>query len=167
MELKLYEISDKYAEIMHEIDNLEDDILDPRSSYQNILDSIEDDFKAKALCVAAFTKNLEAEHEAIDAHIETMQKRKKAIENKIDWLKYYLMHNMQQLGLRDIKNAFINIYIQKSNPSVKCNQEELSDEYLITKTEVKPNKNKIRDDLIQGVFIEGAELIQSEHVRIK
>ena len=69
--MKLYEINQKYLEILDAIENGEI----PVDCIKDTLDSVEGDFETKIDSIVSYVKNLKAEREAIKNEIKTLQAR--------------------------------------------------------------------------------------------
>lgn len=105
--MKLYELAVQFRELQ---DMLEDENVDVEV-IQNTLEGIEFEFTEKVENIAKLIKGLEAEEKAIKEEEERLSKRRKALENKREWLKQYLMENMQKVVKRKSENKpFYSLY---------------------------------------------------------
>lgn len=154
--LKLYEISNKYQ--------IE---LDDPSGY-GFLDSIEDELNIKAVNVAAYIKNLEAELSAIENAITDMKNRESVTYKKICSLKEYLLFNLNKCEIKEIKSAQFDIKVKKCPASVVIiNDSIIDDEYKSIKEVTSIDKNKIKNDILNGVIVDGAEIVYNTRLEIK
>lgn len=155
--MKLYEITEAYNNL-EEIDEAEE-----REKYLNL---IEDGFEEKAENIVKFIKNLEADAKALKDEEKRLAEKRKAKENSIKWLKFYLQNNMKMLDKKKIKAGLFNVNLQKNPPSVNVIDENMiDDEYFVI--ERKLDKKKLKADLKDGKEIMGAELQQGESLRIR
>ena len=122
----------------------------------------------KVISVAAYAKQLDAEAEAIKAAMERMEKRRKAIENRADYLKDYTKVCMEQMGKTKVACPWFNISIQKNPPSVRVYDEEaLPFEYVLEVVNVKVDKAAIKAALSAGVAVSGVKLSNGTRLVIK
>lgn len=162
--MNLYKISNSYQGLMYQLNELEN------ISEENLLelDNIKEDFSNKAINVAAYIKNMEAEESAIKEAIFEMKEREKRISGKIESLKKYLTLNLSNCDITEIKSIQFDIKIKKCPPSVNIiNDSFILDEYKSTKEIVSIDKNKIKNDILNGVIVDGAEIVYNTRLEIK
>lgn len=156
----LYEISTAFQQV-------EDLLTDPefildeegQANLAAAYQSIEMDFHAKAENTVKMIRNFEGQAEMLDAEIKRLQARKKTMENKAEILRASLKGSMEATGIDKIKSALFNISLSKPKAgSVVINipVEELPTEYQ--KVKIEADKTAIKNDLKEGVWIEGVEL---------
>jgi hypothetical protein len=164
--MKLYEISQNYTAALEFFGDLDNDLsLD---TALDTLDAIEGEFEAKVISVAAYTKQLDAEAEAIKAAMERMEKRRKSIEKRAEWLRDYAKHCMEKMDKPKVKCAWFSISIQKNPPSVTVYDEAaLPFEYVAEVTTTKVDKAAIKAALSAGVEVSGAKLSNGTRLVIK
>ena len=164
--MKLYEISQNYLSALEFFGDVDNDMsLD---TALDTFEAIEGDFEQKVISVAAYAKQLEAEAEAIKAAMERMEKRRKAIENRADYLKDYTKVCMEQMGKTKVACPWFNISIQKNPPSVRVYDEAaLPFEYVLEVVNVKVDKAAIKAALSAGVAVSGAKLSNGTRLVIK
>ena len=78
--------------------------------------SLGGELEDKAINVAKFFRNMEATADAIKIAEADMAKRRKALENRVKWLKNYIKENMEISGISDIECPYFKLSIQK-NPA--------------------------------------------------
>ena len=165
--MKLYEINQQYAEALAFFGDVDNDDMSLDTALDTF-EAIEGDFEQKVISVAAYAKQLEAEAEAIKAAMERMEKRRKAIENRADYLKDYTKVCMEQMGKTKVACPWFNISIQKNPPSVRVYDEEaLPFEYVLEVVNVKVDKAAIKAALSAGVAVSGAKLSNGTRLVIK
>ena len=158
--LKLYEISNEYQSLL----NSEEYFVD----IEDKLNQIEDQLNLKAINVAAYIKNMEAEESAIKNAITEMKEREKKVSSKIDSLKSYLLFNLGKCNIQEIKSIQFDIKVKKCPPSVTIlNDDYISEEYKSVKEVISIDKNKIKSDIFNGVIVEGAEITYNNRLEIK
>lgn len=160
----LYEID---QEILDCVDEETGEILDTER-----LDALQMEREAKLEGVALWVKDLKAEAEAVKAEADKLTVRKKALDNKIDGLKNWLLFAMNG---EKLKTARCNVY-QMHSQKVAIEDEgklinllqklEKPDRFLRFK-EPELRKDEIKKALKEGRFIPGASLEETESVVIK
>ena len=157
--MNLYELSVAFQEVQ----NME---LDPEVM-KDTLDSIEDAIENKAENIAKLIRNLESDVSAFKEEEDRLKTKRQSAENKVKWLKTYLEDNMKLTGKIKFKSGMFNFAIQKNPASVNITDERIiPDEFLIPQPP-KVDKNSLKELLKSGVEIPGAELKQTESLRIR
>ena len=165
-DLTLYTIADQY---LQDIQKLQDMDLDEQT-FADTLESLSGDLEVKATNVAMFVRNLEASAESIKAAEKQMAERRKAIEAKAERIRNYLKDNMARTGITKIDCPYFALSLRNSPPAVEViNADEIPAQYFDIPEPPAPvlNKNRLKDDLKNGVIVEGARLIQSSYLQIK
>jgi hypothetical protein len=94
---------------------------------------------------------------SIKERIADLQGRKLSLENRLDNLKQMAFVLLKASGQQKVKLPEFTAYIGASRPSVNITDEAaLSDEYVVIKKQ--PNKTLIKEHILNGVIVEGAEL---------
>jgi hypothetical protein len=156
--MKLYEISEQYADIQKLVES--DDSESMREAIADTMQMVESEFQDKAVAVVSMTMNMEGDIEAINSQIERLQARKKVIQNKIDSFRDYLKMNMESTGISKITCPIFSITLSKPSKVVSITDESLlPDEYVSVKTSVSPDKVKIAAAIKAGIEVEGAQLV--------
>ena len=157
--MNLYELSQNYLAVQ-EMD-LDEDIL------RDTLDSIEEAIEVKAENIAKWIRNLEADKKAFEEEEKRFKEKKQAADNRIKSLKQYLEDNMRLTGKTKFKAGFFSFAIQKNRPSVEVFDEALIPKQFLIEQPVKIDRAEIRELLKQGIKVPGAELKQTEGLRIR
>ena len=160
----LYEID---QDILDCVDIETGEILDPEK-----LDALQMEREQKLEGVALWVKDLKAEAEAVKAEADKLTARKKAVENKIDGLKQWLLY---ALNGEKLKTPRCNVYQTHSQKVVIDDEKALVDmlmtspfgEKLLRVKEPEIDKNALKDSMKQGYEYEFAHLEQTESVVIK
>lgn len=181
---KLFEIS---ADILAIVEQQEE-IPQTTEALELALNSLQIEFQDKALGIAHYILNEEADIDAIDTELERLTKMKQSKENKIKWLKAYLQTQMEIIGKDKIQTPLRKIAIQNNPKSVNITNENiipdaykkftvtLSDSKYLkdvliaapeSKVDMSISKTKIKEALEQGVGVEGAEIVQGKRLVIK
>ena len=160
----LYEIDQA---ILDCVDLETGEILDPEK-----LDALQMEREQKLEGVALWIKDLKAEAEAVKAEADKLTARKKAVENKIDGLKNWLLY---ALNGEKLKTPRCNVYQTHSQKVVIDDEKALVDmlmtspfgEKFLRVKEPEIDKNALKDSMKQGYEYEFAHLEQTESVVIK
>lgn len=155
--MKLYEITDAYLSL-DEAEKTEDVI--------KVLDSIKDEFDKKAENTVKVIRNFEADIQALRDEEKRLADKRKSLEKKKEDLKEYLYFNMVRLKVRKVNAGLFDINIQKNPPSIKILDEAtIPLKYKILTYNL--DKKQLKEDIKNGAEIKGAELVQTEGIRIR
>ena len=164
--LKLYEIEQNYLAALDIFTDPDNEIMP--EVVADTLEAIEGEFELKAVRVAAFAKQMEAEADAIKVVIEGMDKRRKALENRAKWLKDYVKTGMETLGYKKIESPWFVASIQKNPASVDVfDSEAIPEAFKHSVIEIKIDKAAIKTALSSGQNIPGAKLTNGTRLAIK
>ena len=136
------------------------------------LDALQMEREQKLEGVALWVKDLKAEAEAVKAEADKLTARKKALDNKIDSIKAWLL---QALGGEKLKTPRCNVY-QTHSQRVSVTDEAKLIQYLklsddpdmfLRFREPEIRKDEIKKAMKEGEFFPGAALEETESVVIK
>lgn len=157
--MNLYELSQNYLAVQDM--DLDEDTL------RDTLDSIGDAFEDKAENIAKLYRTVEAEEKAFEAEEKRFNAMKKSRANKKQFLKQYLEDNMRLTGKTKFKAGVFSFAIQKNRPSVEVFDEALIPKRFLMEQPVKIDRAGIAELLKAGEEVPGAELKQTEGLRIR
>ena len=157
--MNLYELSLAFQEVQ----NMD---LDPEVM-KDTLDSIEDAIENKAENIAKLIRNLESDVSAYKEEEDRLKTKRQATENKVKWLKTYLEDNMKLTGKTKFKSGMFNFSIQKNPASVNITDERIIPEEFLIQQPPKVDKTSLKEILKRGIEVPGAELKQTEGLRIR
>lgn len=157
--MNLYELSLAFQEVQ----NMD---LDPEVM-KDTLDSIEDAIESKAENIAKLIRNLEFDVSAYKEEEDRLKTKRQATENKVKWLKTYLEDNMKMTGKTKFKSGMFNFAIQKNPASVNITDEKAIPEEFLIQQPPKVDKTSLKEILKRGIEVPGAELKQTEGLRIR
>ena len=160
----LYDID---AAILACVDQETGEIFDPEQ-----LDALQMERAQKLEGVALWIKDLKAEAEAVKAEADKLNARKKAIDNKVESLKTWLLY---ALGGEKLKTARCNVYQTHSQKVVIDDEKAMIDmlmsspfgEKFLRMKEPEIDKNALKDSLKQGYEYEFAHLEETEGLVIR
>lgn len=164
--MKLYQIADQYESILNEAINPETGEINETALMK--LDDIKDDVKEKGIAVASFIKNMEAERNAIEAARKIMAEREARLDREMSWLDGYLKGNMERCGISEISSPYFVVKLKKCPVSVNVMDEDaIPDEYKKVKTTTSIDKAMVKEGILAGIVIPGAELKQNVRLEIR
>lgn len=158
----LYEITENMSNLraLFEAEEIDEQTL------ADTMESLNADMAEKTDGYGAYIADLNAEIEGCKIQIARLTANKKRAESTIDRLKNNLYEAMRAAGQKKIKGALFTARIQKSRASVRVpDAKVIPEEYLIPQ-EPKVDKDAIYKAFKAGEEIAGAELVQTEGVRI-
>jgi len=161
--ISLYEMAQQYEDMKAIAETFEDDT----GIMQEALDNIQDKIDTKAENIAKFIKSLEAERDCFKAERERLEKKERSINNKINWLKNYLLAELQKLNISKVKGKILSLVIKKNPVSVLVKDEKIIPEnYFIINTTRQVSKTAIKEAIENGQVVPGAELTQTISLKI-
>jgi len=163
MNTSLYQISQEYIAGFLALSDMELD----EQTFLDTIDGMTGEFEGKAVNVAKFFGNLDAEASAIKEAESLMARRRRAIESKSARLKEYLKVNMIDTNITKISCPFFEIAIQKAADKVViASESDLPVYFMRVKTTTEPDKIAIKAALKHG-DVPGAYLEHNFTLRIK
>lgn len=159
--MNLYQLTGSYLQVLEMADQFDEEVLN------DTLHSINESIEQKAENTAKLIKSIEAEAEAVGSEIKRLQEMKKAKLNKAKNIKEYLQSEMLKLEKRKIQTPYFNIRIQNNPPSVRVTDESLIGKKYFVEQEPKLDKRSLLKALKEGSPVAGAELQQTESLRIQ
>lgn len=192
--MKLFDIAKEHLELLDKFGEIEISVNEdgePVDSEGNPVDPVEyiaeqenkllealtelkGDFDTKAESVSLYIKELEAGTKLLGESIKNLQSRKKAMENKVEHLKSYLLASMETVGESKIETDKVRISLRNNAPSVFIydekafvNQYKGSRDDLLKYSEPTVNKTAIKEALKSGEDIAGATLESKKTITIK
>ncbi|KRN30306.1 hypothetical protein IV40_GL001894 [Lactobacillus selangorensis] len=130
------------------------------------MDSITDSLEDKAIGYAKVNAQLKADAASLKEEETRLHDRRVAIENKQKLLKEALSQAMIETDQRKFKTPLFSIYIQKNPVKMVISDRDKIDKNYFHNEEVL-DSSALKDDLKAGKQVDGAELQQTESVRIR
>jgi len=161
----LYDID---QEILDCIDMESGEILDSAK-----LDALQMEREEKLEGVALWVKDMRAEAEAVKAEADKLTARKKALDNRIESVKAWLL---EALGGDKLKTARCNVYQMRTQKAVIDDEQALVDMFLTSDAmkekylrikEPEIDKNALKESLKKGIQFEFAHLEETESIVIR
>lgn len=155
--MRLYEITEAYMAL---------DNLDDTEDIKVYLGAIQDEFNDKVENITYVIQDYKTQAKILKDEEKRLAEKRRELENKTVYLTDYIYENMKALNMQKAKAGTFDLKIQKNPKSVKILDEaKIADNYIRVKKEL--DKAKIKEALNNGLIVEGAELIQTEGLRIR
>ena len=161
--MKLYELTQNYLNLQELLENEEI----PKEMITEALDNVGEELEAKAENIAKLIKTLEVDITGYKAEELRLSNKRKSLENRVKSLKEYLDNAMKVTGKIKFKGQLFSFSIQKNPPSVNVIDEKLIPEEYFIPQEPALDKKRLLSDLKSGIKVEGAEVKQTESLRIR
>lgn len=163
--ISLYEIAGEYQLLFQQLAEQEDR---DEQVVRDTLAHLQDQIEVKAINVAAYIKNLEAEAQAIKTAQDNLAQRQKRVNNRIAQLKSYLRDNLKRCGINKVHHPLFSISLVKTPPKLAINDvEQIPADYGCLQQTWILEEQKIKQALKNGTPVPGCELIQHETIRIR
>lgn len=172
MTLKLYELTNQYRLLLDKgVDAETGEIIEINSDELFAhLDEIKESIGDKAGNIGKLYLELQGESKAVVREIDRLEKHKRALLWNADWLKDYLLRELETAGLTEIKRSTIKIAVRTNPPSVNViDIGAIPEEYKrLIPAFYEANKKEITDYYKEtGEIISGTEIIEKRRVDIK
>lgn len=166
--LKLYEIQNNYLVALDLFTDPDVDI--PPEAVADTLEAITGEFEQKAVNVAAFARQMEAEAEAIKAAEERMDRRRKALENRARWLRDYVKIGMEVVGVKKVSSPWFVLAIQNNPAAVEITDPAAVPGEFMRQPEPPPpapDKTAIKAAWASGQPVPGTRLVTGTRLAIR
>lgn len=162
----LYEIAAEYRQTAEKLADL--DL--PPEVVADTLEGISGDLQTKAQNVAMFILSMESTAEAIKKAEANMAARRKAIENRAEHVRQYLLSNMTSCGISKIECPWFKLAVRQNPPSVVIDDAGAIPQNLYVYPEpppAYPDKKAIKAKIDAGEEVPGAHLARGVRLEIK
>ncbi len=166
----LYELTGIHASLM---ELLYDEDVD-QSELITMIEEMEGEIEQKADGYAKIIRNIESDANAIEKELDRLGQRKAVLENRKKFLKQSLEGAMRFVGKTKFKTELFSFNIQKNAPSAFVPDEkeflewaESNRKEFVRYKDPEVNKSELLVALKDGEVIPGAELKQTESLRIR
>ena len=163
----LYELAQQHRELEALADTT-DDL--PPEVIRDTLEALEGTIQQKAISVAAFVANVEANAEMVEGAAKALAARAARMRRRGDQVRAYLLFNLQATGITKIESPEFTIALRNNPESVRlADGVELPEEFLVQQPAPppKPDKKALKDALKAGRLIDGAWLESGQRVEIR
>ena len=131
------------------------------------LEALQAERDAKWESIACYYKNLIADAAAIEAEEKNLKARREAMTNKAERLKGLLTASMQNAQKDKFDTARCAISFRTSTQVIIPDEDKLDAMYMRAKTEYKPDKKLIKENIKAGIKVGGAYLQDVKNIQIK
>lgn len=129
MTTTLYEMTDKYLQVAHELDNPDSD----KETLTNLLNEVQEDIQDKIEAIGKVILSQEADLKVVTDEISRLNARSKTIGNKISWLKEYALQEMVLAKIEKVKREVVTVSVRTNPPSVNViDENSIPDDYRVT-----------------------------------
>ena len=109
----LYQIAATYSDAAERMT----DLGLPEDVIRDTLEGMAGELQEKATSVGQVIRNLESLAQQIEQAERQMRERRKALESRADWLRGYLLANMERTGITVIESPWFRASIRGSSGS--------------------------------------------------
>lgn len=163
MNITLYELAAQYQRDLEYIQNSDID----ENQAAELMGMMQGTIQEKAKNIAAVIRNMETTVDAIAAAEKEMAARRKAIERKTEWMKNYLLQNMERTGISKIESPYFVIALLDNPESLIVESDaDIPKEYW-KQQEPTLDKAGLKKDIQLGLIVPGCKLERKKSVRIK
>lgn len=159
-DLTLYNITNKFAELMDMAENGEL----TEEQYNELGEQLALELQQKGSGIIGYTQNEEALIDAVDMQIKRLQEFKKLKQSKLEKFKQYVKENMERLGITKMDTELGTLSIAKNPMSVEIeNEEEIPKEFKQQVITTKIDKTAIKNHFkATGEIIPGTRIIDDK-----
>jgi hypothetical protein len=165
MSTPLYVIAQEY---MQAANKLMDTDLDEQT-IADTLEGISGDFEQKAIAVAKFIRNLEAEAAAIINAAKDQMDRGHAVQKRADRMRDYMMGYMTATSITEVSCEYFRIRVKLNPPAVQVTDADaipIEFQRYIPES-YAPDKKAIKEAIQKGQDVPGCMLTRSTTLEIK
>ena len=166
MNLTLYELAHDYRAAAEKLSDL--DL--PPEVIEDTLESMSGDLEAKATNTAMVVRNLEATAAAIKEAEKQMAERRKAVENRAERVRDFLLANMVVAGIQKIECPYFKLAVRENPPAVEVYEPGLIPAEFMRQPEPPPpapDKTAIKEAMKAGQDVPGCRLTRGTRLEIK
>lgn len=118
--------------------------------------------------IADVILSLEAEQEKFEKIAKLAKSKADKISKEIDRKKQVIKDAMQELGIKRASGGVVDYFICLNPPKLDVwDESKIPESYWVVKQTKEIDKMKLRQDLINGVEVTGASIIQGTRLAIK
>lgn len=157
--------------LLYELSEIETQILDQLESEEgidkNLYESLKLDEEEKIVSCAKVYRQILSDVQVCEDEKRRLSERKKKLENSAEKLKGLMFEGMKMTDAKKIHRPEFDISIKKNPPSLQIAPDaQIPEEYYKAQAPIL-DKAMLKDDIKNGLKIDGISLIQTERVDIK
>ena len=160
----LYKLADEFVAIAAILadQDLPDDVI------TDTLEGASGDIENKAWNTAALILQFEGEASVIKEAEQRMSARRKSLENRVQWMRDYMLVQLIRTNISEIKSPEFVITVRDNPPKVILDDEDVIPKaFKHSQTITTISKAEIRQSLIDGKTVVGAHLEREKRLSIK
>lgn len=165
-EFKLYELTeeleqayDLFVESADEDGVIPDDVMEAFNKVSAMFDE-------KVAGMGQMIKRIESKIDICKKEEERIYKIRKSFEKKIEYLKSYIINNMQAVGKKKVETLQGKLLLTKSKAVNLLDMGMLNEKFKLSEITIKADKKAIKEAIENGELVEGAELVENTSLRI-
>jgi hypothetical protein len=168
--LSLYHLGKEYQSLLSQLYDPETGEVNEQIDAE--LTALSPTIDNKCIAVASWIESMRSEKASIEFMKQQILKREAAYDKEINKALTYLDNNMKKFGIKEIKCPYFTIKIKTNPYSTDIEDEsQIPERFMrtrvIEKTEIKPDKNAIKEEVLKtGVQIPGALVQQKTKLEI-
>ena len=164
--MKLYELTDAYAELAALLDECESE--EEAAQLWAQMDEVGASIAEKADNYARFLRNKQAEIDGLGKEIERLQKRKRSAENRIEQLREHMKFAMGVSGATEIRTMLGKWTIRRNPPRVEVlDESEIAPEFFEPQPPKLSKSKLLKHWKDTGEIPDGCDVVQSESVQFR
>lgn len=121
----------------------------------------------KADGIYEFLSRAESEGERLKAEVDGLQKRRRSISARMDWVKSNVLAFLQATEQKDLRGEIHKLYRQNNSEAALdiLDEKQIPWRFIDVVVEHKVRKDEVTKALLAGEVITGAKLNRGEHIR--
>jgi hypothetical protein len=165
---RLFQLSESYRKLYEQVDEMLDNeemTDDDLEMFIDTIKSIEDLIEVKIENINKLVKSWQADVDAYKKEEARLEKRRKALENRVKGLKQYAFEMLTNAKINKVEGIY-GARLQKNPPSVLITNETLIASKYKEPQPDKILKSNIMEDLKLKIDVKGAEIApETKHLR--
>lgn len=134
---------------------------------EELIEKIDWAIEVKAAGIALYLDIVERMIEGVDSSIKQLQERKKVLQNRKERLREYTLNALQGNGIKKIECPECTISVNPTAPKTVIDDERMIPIEYWKQREPVLDLARVRQELKEGVIIQGAHLEPQEALFIK
>lgn len=162
--MKLYEIPFSLRKALDDVTyNEETKTVEGLEEYRDLAEEAKDKLENTAFYLC----ELEHDEEAIKSEIKRLTSLLKSNRNKQDTIKKLMLEAIQAFPEHKLKTAKVSMWVKKTVALDIDNEDTIPQEYFREKRIIELDTTKLKNDLEDGVFVQGAQLKENQFIQIR
>lgn len=164
--MKLYELTDAYAELAALLDDCESE--EEAAQLWAQMDEVGASIAEKADNYARLLRNKQAEVDGLGKEIERLQKRKRSVENQIEHLRDHMKFAMGVAGATEIRTTLGKWTMRRNPPRVEViDESEIAPEFFDPQPPKLSKSKLLKHWKDTGEIPDGCDVVQSESMQFR